>query len=515
MTRGERGMSMVELIIGAAIAAMIIGTLGTVLIAVLRGTAAGDAQQHATEQVRNGLFWLNQDTQSAFAPAAAVAPGDVQLQWTDESTGTPYESRFEQTGNDLVRTYTVAGVPSARVIATDVVPGGFSAALSGATITYTLTVQRGAGTESRSETVRMRVDTSAVTPFETVTPAPTATPTATHTPTDTPSATPTPTDTPTITPTPTATPTITATPTATSTGTATSSPTVTPTATPAGPPWLATGSYTGNGADNRDITGAGFQPDVVIVRAHNASAPVIRTSTMSGDASKIAGSNALLSSDLVQSLSSDGVQVGTLPQVNASGVTYWWVAMKAGANLAVGTYTGNGADNRNITGVGFQPDWVVSMGDGQADMFRPGPLTGDKSYAITGTGSQANRLQALLVDGFQLGSHNNVNQSGRAYHWFALDATAQVAVSSYTGNNTDNRAIAAGISPAVVWVKRETARAAVWRTNRLTTDRSLYFSATNPNADRIQSFAGTNFVIGRNASVNANGQTYYYLVLTP
>lgn len=501
MRRGERGMSMVELIIGAAIAAMIIGTLGTVLIATLRGTAAGDAQQHATEQVRNGLLWLNQDTQSAVAGAAVVAAGDVQLQWTDESTGTAHESRFQQTGDDLVRTFTVAGAPSSRVIATNVVPGGFSATLDGASITYTLTVRRGDGTESRSETVMMRVAGSAASPFETVTPAPTAT--LTHTPTAT------PTETATHTATATSTPTHTGTATPTATATATFTPTI------AGAEWLATGSYTGNGADNRAIGGAGFQPDVVIVRADNATAAVIRTSTMGGDASKIAGSNALLSSDLVQSLTSDGFEVGASPSVNTNGVTYWWVAMKAGANLAVGSYNGNGADNRNISGVAFEPDWLVTLGDGQADTFRPGPVTGDASFSLIGAPSASNRLQSLLANGFQLGSNAAVNQSGRTYHWFALDATAKVVVSSYTGDNNDDRPIYAGVTPAMVWVKRNTSRASVWRTDRFTGDRSLYFDATAPAADLIQSFGGMSFVVGGHAAVNANNQTYFLMVLTP
>lgn len=510
MTHGERGTSLVELIIGAAIAAMIIGTLGAVLVATIRGTAAGDTQQHATEQIRNGLFWLNQDTQSAVANAAVVAPGDVQLQWTDESTGEPYQSRFQQTGADLVRTFTEGGAPASRVIATDVVPGGFAATMSGPSITYTLTVRRGDGTETRSETVTMRVDATAASAFDTVTPAPTATPTSTATPTFTPTdtATATPTDTPTPTPT------VTLAATATATPTDTPAATATPTPTPGGP-WLATGTYTGDGADNRAIAGAGFQPDIVIIRADDNIAPVIRTSAMSGDASKVISTAGALAPNLVQSLTADGFTLGTSSRVNASGTTYWWVAMKTGANVAVGSYTGNGGDDRDISGLPFRPDWLITMGDGRNDWFRPGPVSGDRSYQINGAGSASNRIQRLRADGFQIGSNRDVNQNGRDYYWIAFNTTAQVEVSSYRGNRSDDRAIDAGIPPAFAWVKRYNAREGVWRTDRIGSDRTLYWDAGSPTADRIQSFSGTSFIVGRDQEVNQNNQTYYYLVATP
>ena len=45
----------------------------------------------------------------------------------------------------------------------------------------------------------------------------------------------------------------------------------------------------------------------------------------------------------IQSLDSSGFTVGTTAQVNGAGVTYFWVAWKAGpGEMTVGTYTGNG-----------------------------------------------------------------------------------------------------------------------------------------------------------------------------
>ena len=162
------------------------------------------------------------------------------------------------------------------------------------------------------------------------------------------------------------------------------------------------GSYVGNGQDNRAITGLGFQPDVILLRSGGTAVPIIRTSTMAGDAAKIAGDLGALQPNLVQSLSSDGFTVGTDARVNESGTTYYWVAMRAGSDLTVGSYTGNGTNNRPITGVGFQPDWLVTLGDGGNSVFR-GHARRERLLPAYRLPDAGNRIQALQPDGFQIG----------------------------------------------------------------------------------------------------------------
>jgi len=92
---------------------------------------------------------------------------------------------------------------------------------------------------------------------------------------------------------------------------------------------FASGSYTGNGADNRAITGGvGFQPDVVIIKSNTAQLAVMRTSTMVGDASKELCAATAFQTNRIQSLDPGGFTVGTNAQVNSSGVTYYWVAFR-------------------------------------------------------------------------------------------------------------------------------------------------------------------------------------------
>jgi hypothetical protein len=258
----------------------------------------------------------------------------------------------------------------------------------------------------------------------------------------------------------------------------------------------------------------GFQPDIVIIRYDNNTAAVIRTANMPADAAKVIASGGALAANLIQSFAADGFQVGASNTVNQTGRLYHWVAIKAGANARIGTYTGNGVDNRNVTGVGFQPDWIITMGDNQQDVFRPGPIAGDASFTMTGTGTVANRIQALQADGFQLGSDVDVNQSGRTYYWIAFDQTSLVRVGTYTGNGVDNRSITGvGVTPQVVWTKRSATSQGVWRTDTVSGDRTLFWGATAAAANRIQAIVSDGFQVGTNAQVNANAGTYYYLAL--
>jgi hypothetical protein len=126
---------------------------------------------------------------------------------------------------------------------------------------------------------------------------------------------------------------------------------------------MATGTYTGNGADNRAIA-VGFQPDFVIVKDTNTNVGVARTSTMAGDLAKPMGTLTAFQADNIQSLTATGFTIGTNARVNQAGRTYHWTAFKTNSQaMTVGTYTGNGAASRSFNGFGFSPEAVILMGN--------------------------------------------------------------------------------------------------------------------------------------------------------
>lgn len=309
---------------------------------------------------------------------------------------------------------------------------------------------------------------------------------------------------------------------------------------------VLSGSYTGNGVDNRAITGLCFQPDVVFIKGTNnvntneAAVTVCRTSTMSGDATKSLGSNSLpLQSNWIQSLDANGFTVGTHTAVNASGAgwNYYWVAFKAAAGeMVVGSYTGNGTDNRNITGVGFQPDYVIVMAAANqvavhrssalpgtfsngTSTINTGNLTTDRCYTFTAESSFRNGIQQIQSDGFQVGTHARVNSSGVTYHYIAWKKIAgSMNVGAYAGNGIDNRDITGvGFQPEWVIVKSNSTQAsnndpAVHHPESLgaTTDLTLQFPFSASFGNGIQKLISDGFQVGNDIKVNGSVVERYY-----
>lgn len=281
-----------------------------------------------------------------------------------------------------------------------------------------------------------------------------------------------------------------------------------------GPMRLATGSYTGNGLDDRAIVGAGFQPDVIFIKCECNRPGVARTSTMLGDAAKTLNSTGNLEPDLIQSLDVNGFTIGSGINVNRDGQIFHWAALKAGDELRVGGYVGDGNDDRSVTGAGFQPEWVATFGDGNDSMFRPASVAGDVSYRFSGTGDLPDRIQAMELDGFQVGSNQDVNQTGVTYHYLAWNASANVVQFTYLGDGNDDRSIGGvGFQPILVWTKQETAAWASWRPSSIGGDLSLNFNGSVARANRIQALETSGFQVGSHAQVNRNNRAYHYLAL--
>src|SRR4029078_1620935 len=103
-------------------------------------------------------------------------------------------------------------------------------------------------------------------------------------------------------------------------------------------------------------TGTGYSPEAVFVMSTAGKEAVMRTSLDS----KSYNFGAPTGADYISSLDSDGFTVNSDGRVNSSGVTYYYITWnQMPGTMDVGTYAGTGLDNRNITGLGFQPEWVM------------------------------------------------------------------------------------------------------------------------------------------------------------
>jgi hypothetical protein len=201
------------------------------------------------------------------------------------------------------------------------------------------------------------------------------------------------------------------------------------------------------------------------------------------------------------------------------GVTYYWTAFKAAAGeLKLGSYLGDGNDNRNIPGVGFQPDYVLVVPQATAYVWQRSSAmpAGEVTYSFEAN-SFPNLIQALLADGFQVGNSIDINAGGVTYHYAAWKAIAgKMNVGSYSGNNLDGRSITGvGFRPGYVTVKRAVIDDAMMKpaaTGR-NTDLSPWFRCYSSCAgtNLIQALETNGFQVGDDIAVNATGETYYWV----
>lgn len=114
-----------------------------------------------------------------------------------------------------------------------------------------------------------------------------------------------------------------------------------------------------------------------------------------------------------------------VPQPNQvlgwDGVQWAPTTLQSVPYFTTGTYVGNGQDNRWINGLGFSPTAVMIMRGGSASVVRTIDMVGDASCLVTGTCTltNANMIQALGSDGFQVGTSTSVNQNTIVYYYLA------------------------------------------------------------------------------------------------
>jgi hypothetical protein len=145
-----------------------------------------------------------------------------------------------------------------------------------------------------------------------------------------------------------------------------------------------------------------------------------RPGPLAGDAAYRMGGTGTLT-NRIQSMLANGFQIGSNAEVNEGGKSFYWIAFDVTAKVVTGTYTGNGADDRNITGLGLTPSvvWAKRSGNNQSS-WRSDAMAGDTSAYWGGTSPNPDRIQSLLADGFQIGSNAQINSNNQTYYYLAL-----------------------------------------------------------------------------------------------
>lgn len=282
---------------------------------------------------------------------------------------------------------------------------------------------------------------------------------------------------------------------------------------------MDSGSYTGNGTTQ--AIKVDFDADLVLIKSNNGQYQVFRTKLMQANNTGILANWSIFKDNAIVMMNESGFVIGSDLTVNENGATFHWqafgnaydpVTRQGAADFMIGSYTGNGIDDRLITQMPFQPDFVIVKGNSyEPAVWRSSAMSGDISSFLTSSYPAADYIQALSSNGFQIGTGASVNSLLDQYHWFAFKEGTNFSVGSYAGNDTDNRAITGvGFQPDLVWVKTSDASRGVLRSSTFVGDTSQYFTNDTNTSDRIQQFLSDGFEVGTGYHVNDSAFEFQY-----
>ena len=212
-------------------------------------------------------------------------------------------------------------------------------------------------------------------------------------------------------------------------------------------------------------------------------------------------------------------------------------------------YTGTGATH-NVTGVGFQPDFVwMKRRDGSASHRLCDSVRGAtkllQSNATDAEQTDANTLTAFDSDGFTLGADSapyNVNVSGQtmvSWNWkmgttsglsggtitpssYSFDTTARQSVIAYTGTgSTATVPHGLGATPGLIIVKRLDTTDNWWtHVKSMTGGQYIALNGTSAAGTATSVWndtlpTSTVFTVGTDVGVNASGGTFIAYCFAP
>jgi Tfp pilus assembly protein FimT len=153
----ERGTSLVELLVGLSIAAMLVGFLGTSVFQFFNVTRWGNARMAVSAQLQNATIWLGRDAAEAETFSAGAGTTYGTFAWP---AGDPaFRYRYDAPNHSLVRDLIEGGsVQSTNTVARHIQnQADVSFAPSSNTVAVHIQATSGAISDSIDLTLAMRV----------------------------------------------------------------------------------------------------------------------------------------------------------------------------------------------------------------------------------------------------------------------------------------------------------------------------------------------------------------------
>jgi MYXO-CTERM domain-containing protein len=279
---------------------------------------------------------------------------------------------------------------------------------------------------------------------------------------------------------------------------------------------LRTGVYEGAGHVPLMVTGLGFRPDVVIVKADLSVGGALSTSTMPPGITKTLSESGALVTDGVVSLDDDGFTVmETSWRVNRKDSSYAWAAFRADPDeLVVGTYVGDGREGRHVRALSWRPGLLFIVAEASAPLhWRTSAMPTGTSFQAGETPLHLGRILDFDDRGFFLGAHPAVNAEGTTYHYVAFRPRPDgLHVGSYRGDGAPDRKIGPAGPAELVLLKPNASTHLLFRPRALEGERTPYFFALPHASDRIGPLGDDGVRVGAHSEVNAVDVEHYFAI---
>ena len=287
---------------------------------------------------------------------------------------------------------------------------------------------------------------------------------------------------------------------------------------------LAFSSYIGDDAVDRSITvGVLTFPTFAWVTNQSTPArdPYFKTTDMA-DGSSYGVSAELLNTGRIDILENNGIRIDDDQDVNLNPIVYdVFTAKNTSSGIKVASYIGNGVDNTNITGVGFDPELVIVVQTSASNsaIIRADNFAVDTSVDLKSGGTSTTRIKDLITDGFKIGTSSKVNTNSAIYQYIAFksfnNVEGKVKIQQYTGDGVAGRAITGvGFLPKFVLVTSDGSNQGVHKSEGMSGNNSKRHIIPTFDTNSIKTLDVDGFTIGDSSSVNALGETYSALCLS-
>ena len=121
-------------------------------------------------------------------------------------------------------------------------------------------------------------------------------------------------------------------------------------------------------------------------------------------------------------------------------------------------------------------------------------------------------IQSFTATGFTVGDNSIVNQLNQVFDYqaFRIIGPTDIAVGVYAGDDSNPRTIEVGLTPVVVFLKRDGVSNCKWRIAHNAANEALQFDVA-ADSSIITGFTASGFTVTNDAGVNAAGSNYNWV----